>query len=743
VHVAPEVVHEAEEVLRTLAKENLEGFDEGTGYGGDGEAHATVGMSRGVAGMLLLAFLLVVRPLMGLLRKHLQTARARAAFEAKYPMDFDPYKVHVLWPPEIGMFEEFKANTGTDTPERKRAVGASLMRRAVADVHILWFFERERPAINAMSAKGLLPDGVVQSFQKQWDYMNKELQEVTEEAEALMGGWGSKIISEAAHAARDQRSRLIREFLGAEIEELRNMPPEVSVVADFAAQQASQQAAQQNAARAAEQAKLAAETISTIEKKAEAAAKAAAAAVGPPAPPASAERQGEATAASRVEAAGGGVQDGEGVGKDRDKEGTKEGSGTGLSLAAVAKAKSLANAQALGAACAVCGTPSTNRCGNCKVVGYCCRDHQKAHWSAHKKLCQKGADAVRAELTRLRKEKEKEEKRLVQTQLAAPPPGMEGGAGPGQAPQVAGLPPGVPPQHLQQLQVKVTPMRQGRAIHVDSMCGRDIALKISAGVERLLEGIPTVGGCSFWEGDSSVDNIEGLQSQMGIEAFNTFNILRHRAVTFACNALKKKFVCSGTRFSRVLGGDQVPQQDTDPGFNYSNFQITEKMDPRCAITLQLWLSSGNGQDFVGGNHEFLDDDFGGPIMNDAHLNRILVQRYHPDATSKTGAHVDDGAGLNMEVTVDTSDEDDMRKKNGMELRLPANKVKGVVPKAGQMLIFPTNQMNIWRTAKVTKGRRIVLTVWLSTVEAHHMRIPVPVFEQPNARGMGSSSSHEE
>jgi len=59
------------------------------------------------------------------------------------------------------------------------------------------------------------------------------------------------------------------------------------------------------------------------------------------------------------------------------------------------------------------------------------------------------------------------------------------------------------------------------------------------------------------------------------------------------------------------------------------------------------------------------------------------------------------------------------------------------------LIFPTNQMNIWRTAKVTKGRRIVLTVWLSTVEAHHMRIPVPVFEQPNARGMGSSSSHEE
>jgi hypothetical protein len=226
---------------------------------------------------------------------------------------------------------------------------------------------------------------------------------------------------------------------------------------------------------------------------------------------------------------------------------------------------------------------------------------------------------------------------------------------------------------------------------------------------------------------------------MGTEAFSAFNILRHRAVTFACNVLKKKFVCSGTRFSRATGGDQVPAGDSDPDFNYSNFKIVEKEDPRCAISLKIWLSSGNGQDFMGGNHEFLDDDFGGPIMSEAHLNRILVQRYHPDVEDVTPSE-DDGSGINMEVAVDHRDEAEMRIKNGMELKLPSQKVTRVVPKAGQMLIFPTNPMNIWRTAKVTRGTRYALTVWMSSLPEHDMRIPVPIFDQANPGGMAASSA---
>ena len=82
----------------------------------------------------------------------------------------------------------------------------------------------------------------------------------------------------------------------------------------------------------------------------------------------------------------------------------------------------------------------------------------------------------------------------------------------------------------------------------------------------------------------------------------------------------------------------------------------------------------------------------------------------------------------------------MRVKNGMELKLPPQKVTRVVPKAGQMLIFPTNPRNIWRTAKVTRGTRYALTVWMSSLPEHDMRIPVPIFDQANPGGMAASSA---
>jgi hypothetical protein len=38
--------------------------------------------------------------------------------------------------------------------------------------------------------------------------------------------------------------------------------------------------------------------------------------------------------------------------------------------------------------CKVCGkTDAIKRCGRCMVVGYCGKEHQKADWEAHKKIC--------------------------------------------------------------------------------------------------------------------------------------------------------------------------------------------------------------------------------------------------------------------------------------------------------------------------------------------------------------------
>jgi MYND finger protein len=37
--------------------------------------------------------------------------------------------------------------------------------------------------------------------------------------------------------------------------------------------------------------------------------------------------------------------------------------------------------------CKICGKTKTMKCGRCKVVAYCGKDHQKADWATHKKIC--------------------------------------------------------------------------------------------------------------------------------------------------------------------------------------------------------------------------------------------------------------------------------------------------------------------------------------------------------------------
>ncbi|KAJ3647129.1 hypothetical protein Zmor_024665 [Zophobas morio] len=37
--------------------------------------------------------------------------------------------------------------------------------------------------------------------------------------------------------------------------------------------------------------------------------------------------------------------------------------------------------------CAECQKPADLKCSACKLVAYCCKDHQKKHWKTHKSLC--------------------------------------------------------------------------------------------------------------------------------------------------------------------------------------------------------------------------------------------------------------------------------------------------------------------------------------------------------------------
>jgi hypothetical protein len=41
-----------------------------------------------------------------------------------------------------------------------------------------------------------------------------------------------------------------------------------------------------------------------------------------------------------------------------------------------------------GTCCVICGTrEQIKRCGRCKTVGYCGKDHQRADWKRHKRVC--------------------------------------------------------------------------------------------------------------------------------------------------------------------------------------------------------------------------------------------------------------------------------------------------------------------------------------------------------------------
>lgn len=37
--------------------------------------------------------------------------------------------------------------------------------------------------------------------------------------------------------------------------------------------------------------------------------------------------------------------------------------------------------------CAVCSIPANFRCAGCRIIFYCCKDHQASHWKMHKQNC--------------------------------------------------------------------------------------------------------------------------------------------------------------------------------------------------------------------------------------------------------------------------------------------------------------------------------------------------------------------
>lgn len=37
--------------------------------------------------------------------------------------------------------------------------------------------------------------------------------------------------------------------------------------------------------------------------------------------------------------------------------------------------------------CGVCKIPCERKCSSCKLIYYCCEEHQKSDWTVHKAVC--------------------------------------------------------------------------------------------------------------------------------------------------------------------------------------------------------------------------------------------------------------------------------------------------------------------------------------------------------------------
>lgn len=82
-------------------------------------------------------------------------------------------------------------------PDEKLQLKKLLMLRALKTIPIIFGYEKEAASIDRLYKKGMLTDEMHNQTQELKAYIDKEMEDIKDEAESLVGGWGQSIWSQA------------------------------------------------------------------------------------------------------------------------------------------------------------------------------------------------------------------------------------------------------------------------------------------------------------------------------------------------------------------------------------------------------------------------------------------------------------------------------------------------------------------------------------------------------------------
>ncbi|KAI9206881.1 Pre protein translocase subunit Sec66-domain-containing protein [Polychytrium aggregatum] len=105
------------------------------------------------------------------------------------------------------IYEELCEQYSLEEPEGKKLLTMALIQRAMADIKRVFQIRNEKPSLQQLVRQGVIGEELLARMDKAEQEIERELQEVQEEAEMIRSGWGQSIFQEASQVMQAQMQR--------------------------------------------------------------------------------------------------------------------------------------------------------------------------------------------------------------------------------------------------------------------------------------------------------------------------------------------------------------------------------------------------------------------------------------------------------------------------------------------------------------------------------------------------------